>query len=87
MLLDKKDYESAMIIIKSANYPKHLLKLMFERMATNKDASKAANYIKSHKLDPSLFPKVGERLNKNMVRHFLRSGGWELAEEIVWEQP
>ena len=56
-------------------------------MVTNRDASKAANYIKSHGLDASLFPKVRERVSKNMVKYFLRRGGWELAEDVVWEQP
>jgi hypothetical protein len=50
-------------------------------MANSKDASKAANMIKSHKIAPNLVPQVGERLNKNMVRYFLKnhSFGWEGA--------
>lgn len=56
-------------------------------MANNKDASKAATLIKSHKLDPKLVPQVGERLNKNMIRYFLKSHGWEVAEEIFEDQP
>ena len=49
-------------------------------MANSKDASKAANMIKNHKIDVNLVPQVGQRLNKNMVRHFLKSSGWEGAE-------
>jgi predicted Fe-Mo cluster-binding NifX family protein len=45
-------------------------------MANSKDASKAANLIKSHKIDAKLVPQVGERLNKNMVRHFYKTSGW-----------
>ena len=42
-------------------------------MANNKDASKAASLIKTHKIDPKLVPQVAERLNKNMVRYFLKN--------------
>ena len=51
-------------------------------MANNKDASKAANFIKTHKIDPKMVPEVGERLGKNMVRYFHKNHGWEMAEEI-----
>lgn len=54
--------------------------MLLEKMANNKDASKAANLIKSHKIDPKIVPGVGGRLNKNMVRYFLKNHGWELAE-------
>ena len=56
-------------------------------MANNKDASKAANIIKSHKIDKNLVPKVGERLNKNMVRYFHKNSGWEATEEIFFDNP
>ena len=55
-------------------------------MANNKDASKAANIIKSHKIDKNLVPKVGERLNKNMVRYFHKNNGWEATEEIFFDK-
>lgn len=56
-------------------------------MANNKDATKAANIIKAHKIDPRLVPEVGDRLNKNMVRYFHKSNGWEGTEEIFFDNP
>ena len=44
---------------------------------SNKDAAKAANIIKNHKIDPKMVPQVRERLNKNMVRYFHKNHGWE----------
>jgi hypothetical protein len=58
-----------------------------EKMANNKDASKAASLIKNHKIDPKLVPEVGDRLNKNMVRYFYKNNGWEGAEEIFDDNP
>ncbi len=69
-----------MNLIKIIGYPEHQTKSLLQKMANSKDASKAANMIKSHKIDVNLVPQVGERLNKNMVRHFLKSNGWEGAE-------
>lgn len=86
-MIDIKDYNSAIILIKLIGYPENQVKLLLEKMANNKDASKAATIIKSHKLDPKLVPQVGERLNKNMIRYFLKSHGWEVAEEIFEDQP
>jgi len=45
-------------------------------MTTNREASKAADYIKQLNLDPKKFPKINERLYKNTARHFLFSHGW-----------
>ena len=49
---------------------------LFTKMANSKEASKAANFMKTHKIDHNLYPQVGDRLNKNMIRHFLKSQGW-----------
>lgn len=51
-------------------------------MVNNKEASKAANYIKTHKLDSKKFPLINKRLNKNMIKYFLNSVGWDAAQEI-----
>ena len=56
--------------------------MLLTKMANNRDASKAANIIKAHKIDKKLVPQVGERLNKNMLRYFHKNHGWEGAEEI-----
>ncbi len=40
-------------------YPEQDVKMLLEKMANNKDASKAANIIRTHKIDPKLVPKVG----------------------------
>lgn len=66
-------------MIKLIKYPEEYVKLLLSKMANNKDASKAAGIIKSHKIDKKLVPQVGERLNKNMVRYFHKSNGWEGA--------
>ena len=74
-LITKRDYESAILLIKLIRYPEKYVKILLERMANSKDASKAASIIKSHKLDAKLVPQVGERLNKNMVRYFYKNHG------------
>lgn len=51
-------------------------------MSNKRDASKAADYVKSLKLNPKDYPALGERLYKNTARHFLTKHGWEYAEEI-----
>lgn len=48
-------------------------------MVNNKEASKAANFIKTHKLDSKLFPLINKKLNKNMIKYFLNSVGWDAA--------
>lgn len=49
-------------------------------MSNNKQASKAADYVRALNLNPNDFPSLGERLNKNTARHFLKQNGWEYAE-------
>lgn len=49
-------------------------------MSNNKEASKAADYVKSLKLNPADYPALAERLYKNTARHFLTKNGWEYAE-------
>lgn len=56
-------------------------------MTNNKEASRAADYIKSLKLNPADYPALGERLYKNTARHFLSKNGWEYAEEIFENHP
>jgi hypothetical protein len=48
-------------------------------MVNNKEASKAANFIKTHKLDAKHFPSINKKLNKNMIKYFLNSVGWDAA--------
>ena len=61
--------------------------MLIDKMTTNKEASKAADYIKDLKLNPNDFPGIGERLYKTTARHFLGNHGWEYAEEIFRDQP
>ena len=69
-----------------ANCQKHhinvlllLSKKLLAKMTNNKEASKAADYIKNLKLNPADYPALGERLYKNTARHFLTKNGWEYA--------
>lgn len=56
-------------------------------MSNKRDASKAADYVKSLKLNPKDYPALGERLYKNTARHFLTKHGWEYAEQIFQDYP
>lgn len=56
-------------------------------MSANKQASRAADYIKALKLNPDDYPIVSQRLCKNTARYFLRKHGWQHAEDIFEEQP
>jgi hypothetical protein len=47
-----------------------LSKKLLAKMTNNKEASKAADYIKNLKLNPADYPALGERLYKNTARHF-----------------
>lgn len=55
-----------MTLIKLSNCQKHhinvnltLIKKLFEKMTNNKEASKAADYVKSLKLNPLDYPALG----------------------------
>jgi hypothetical protein len=61
--------------------------VLFASMANNKLASKAANFMKSHGIDSTLYPQINKRLSKSMIRYFLMNVGWDAAEEIFSEQP
>jgi hypothetical protein len=80
ILINKKDYDSVITLIKlSGNQKEHINKLL-AKMTNNKEASKAADYIKQLKLNCNDYPELGERLYKNTARHFLSKNGWEYAE-------
>lgn len=54
----------------------NIIKALLTKMTNNKEASKAADYIKTLKLNPLDYPALGERLYKNTARHFLTKNGW-----------
>ena len=56
-------------------------------MASNKLSSKAASFMKTHRIDSTLYPQINKGLSKSMIRYFLMSVGWDAAEEIFSEQP
>ena len=85
--IEKREYHHSMTLIKFSNCQKEhinvnftLIKKLLSKMTNNKEASKAADYIKSLKLNPADYPALSERLYKNTARHFLTRNGWEYAE-------
>lgn len=84
VLIAKKKYNNCLGLIRFlgvAENKTNITKLVGQ-MSNKRDASKAADYVKSLKLDPKDYPALGERLYKNTARHFLKKEGWEYAEEI-----
>ena len=50
-------------------------------MTTNKLASRAADYVKHFKLNPSEFPELIQRLQKNCLRYYTSQDNWMKLEE------
>lgn len=80
----KKKYNNCLGFIKflGVKENKANIEKLVGKMSNKRDASKAADYVKSLKLNPKDYPTLGERLYKNTARHFLSKHGWEYAEEI-----
>jgi len=66
------------------NKPEHQITLVRE-MTTNKLASKAADFVKLFKLNPSDFPELIERLQKNCLRFYVHNDVWMKVEEKFYD--
>jgi len=61
--------------------------MMIKLMTNNKDAAKAADYVKKFKHSQTDYPDLKERLEKNCVRYFERAFEWFKIEELLIDSP
>ncbi|CAD8090647.1 unnamed protein product [Paramecium sonneborni] len=86
-LVQQKKFDDAFLLYQNLKLPKNYFYNLVDQMGNNKDAGKAADFIKKLNYDPENYPKIVERLEKSCIRYLSKEYSWfQCEEKLLYNQ-